>query len=125
MSENPIDKEKECFERLRVMNKRKAHISALRRYSIHLASLRKVLNKRIEKEQNQETKNYLRRFLTYIDTQTDMIYLAIERGLKEIENLEDIFDIECRELVEQKRQQFVSMEYNIEYVNPNEKGDGA
>lgn len=125
MSENPIDKEKECFERLRVMNKRKAHISALRRYSIHLASLRKVLNKRIEKEQNQETKNYLRRFLTYIDTQTDMIYLAIERGLKEIENLEDIFDIECRELVEQKRQQFVSMEYNIEYVNPNEKGGGA
>ncbi|MEM3895561.1 hypothetical protein [Thermofilum sp.] len=125
MSEKPIDKEKECFERLRVLNKRKAHISALKRYSNHLLALRKALNKRIEKEQNQETKNYLRRFLTYIDTQMDMIQLAIERGLKEIENLEDIFDIECRELIEQKRQQFINVEYNIEYVNPNERGGGA
>jgi exonuclease VII large subunit len=123
MSEKPIDKEKECFERLRVMNKRKAHISALRRYSNHLLSLTKVLNKRIEKEQNRETQNYLKRFLSYIETQLDMIMLSIERGLKEIEELEDIFDVECRNLVEEKRQQFIATEYNITFVNPSSIGD--
>jgi len=107
MSEKPIDKEKECFERLRVLNKRKAHISALRRYSNHLMSLRKMLIKRLDREQNRETKNYLKRFLSYLDTQNDVIQLAIERGLKEVEEIEDLFDVECRDIIEQKRQQFV------------------
>ncbi|MCI4411759.1 MAG: hypothetical protein JHC38_08835 [Thiotrichales bacterium] len=125
MPEQNIDKEKDCFERLRVLNKRKAHISALRRYSNHLLSLTKVLNKRIEKEQNRETRNYLKRFLSYIETQIDMIDLAVERGLKDIEELENIFDADCRELVEEKRQQFTDVNYSVEYVNPNNRGVGA
>jgi len=125
MSQPQVDKEKECFERLRTLNKRKAHISALRRYSNHLTAVKKFVRNRMEKEQNRETQNYLKRFISYIDAQIDMIQLSIEKGLREIEDIEDIFDIECAKLIEEKRQEFISMEYNITYVNPDNRGDGA
>ncbi|MCI4409216.1 MAG: hypothetical protein JHC26_09000 [Thermofilum sp.] len=122
MSEPTIDKEKECFEKLRTLNKRKSHISALKRYNNHLNSIRKFVEKRMEKEQNKETQNYLKRFISYLDTQIDMIMLSVERSFKEVEEIEDKFDVECRDLVEEKRQKFVSIEYNLEYVNPNSRG---
>lgn len=125
MSQQQVDKEKDCFERLRTLNKRKSHISALRRYSNHLTAVKKFVGNRLEKEQNRETQNYLKRFISYIDAQLDMIQLSIDKGLREIEDLEDAFDLDCAKLVEEKRQEFMSVEYNITYENPNNRGDVA
>ena len=101
------EKEADCFNRLRVLNRRKAVVRARARVIRYLEEVIQMLSRKLEKEPSREVQGYIRRLISQLESNIAMLEMANRKNSEEIEAEEQRWYEECAEVVHYALQKFV------------------
>jgi len=100
------EKEAECFNRLRVLNRKKAVIRARAKAAQHIQAAIDTLSKRLEREPSKEVKSYILRMIKMLESNIAMLEMANKKAAEEIEAEEQRWYEECAEVVHYALQRY-------------------